>query len=319
MEREKRKSEVAVVGAAFMDLQVFTVNRTLLDVPSFPAQKMLWSVGGDAINEATVLTRLGHETRLVSCIGRDLVGGMVLEHCRKNGIDVSCLREDPEKNTSINIGLIGEDAERTFITNRSGSIWTIGPEDMDVNGIDGVKVLSFASIFNTPLLTEDFMIPLFEKARAQGTVICADVVSPKNGETLESIRGALRYVDYFFPNLEEARRLTGKEDWDEIADTFLEIGVGTVVLKTGKAGCLLKSWQERHQVSAYPSAKCIDTTGAGDNFAAGFISALLEGCSPRECAVFANCVASIAVEAIGATEGLRSRAQADERRRAYGN
>ena len=209
MEMTNNRPEVAVVGAAFMDLQVYPVNKTLLDTASYSAERMVWSVGGDAINESTILTRMGHQARLISCMGDDMIGRMVLEHCGRNGIDTSRIKQDPGKTTSINIGLIGEDAERTFITNRSGSIWTIRPEDIDITAIDGAKILSFASIFNTPCLEVDFMIRLFERAKQQGMIICADVVAPKKGETLQDVAGALPYIDYFFPNLEEAALLTG--------------------------------------------------------------------------------------------------------------
>lgn len=309
--------EVAVVGAAFMDLQVYPVNRTLLDVPSFPAEKMIWSVGGDAINESTIITRLGHSVKLVSCMGKDMVANMVLEHCKKNGINTSTIKQDPSKITSINIGLICEDGERTFINNRSGSIWTCAPQDIDINAISGSKILSFASIFNTPLLNEEFMISLFERAKAEGMIICSDIVSAKNGEKLENIQKALSYIDYFFPNYEEAKRLTGKEDREEIADLLISLGVKHVIMKIGKEGCFVKTAEEQYIVPGYIHDNCVDTTGAGDNFASGFICALLEGKSLRECAEYANVTASLAIEKVGATEGVKDREQVEERYQAY--
>ena len=81
----------------------------------------------------------------------------------------------------------------------------------------------------------------------------------------------------------------------------------------------MKNAQECFIVPIYPKANCVDTTGAGDNFASGFITALLEGRSLRQCAEFANVTASIAIEAVGATTALQSRAQADERYEKYRN
>lgn len=309
--------DIVIVGAAHMDLQVYPIGKGLLDVASYPAQKMVWSVGGDALNEATIITRLGHKVKLISCIGDDMISGMIIEHCNENNIDTTHLKRDPSKITGINIGLICEDGERTFINNRSGSIWTFCPQDVDLDAACGGRILSFASIFNNPLLDEELMLPLFKRAKEQGMIICTDIVDAKRGEKLADIRNALAYVDYFFPNYDEARALVGKDDVDEIADELLALGVKNVLIKIGKKGCLVKNAKERFIVPAYPKSDCIDTTGAGDNFASGFICGLLEGRSLKECAQYANCTASIAVEAVGATDGVKNRKQVDERYQDY--
>ena len=62
---------------------------------------MVLTVGGDALNEATVITRLGHKVRLVSCVGDDVIGSLVLEHCRKNNIGTEYIKVDSSKVTSI--------------------------------------------------------------------------------------------------------------------------------------------------------------------------------------------------------------------------
>ncbi len=305
--------DAVIVGAAHTDLQIYPVTRDIADTVSWPAKTMVWTVGGDAINEATVLTRLGHRVRLVSCIGDDAAGSIVLEHCRENGIDTSWLKRDPAKTTGINVGLIWEDGERTFINNRSGSVWTFEPADVDMDAVRDAKILSFASIFNNPLLDESLMMPLFTRAKEQGMTICADMVASKRSETLADIERVLPFVDFFFPNYEEARVLTSADDMDDIADVLLGLGVKNVVLKIGKRGCLLKNASRRVIVPAYPRADCVDTTGAGDSFASGFISGLLEGRDLEECAQMANCAASLAIEAIGATAGVSSREKLDRR------
>ena len=70
--------------------------------------------------------------------------------------------------------------------------------------------------------------------------------------------------------------VTRKEDPDEAADAFLDCGVKHAVIKLGKQGCLIKSRSERIIVPAVPDAVCLDTTGAGDNFAAGFLYGLIK-------------------------------------------
>ena len=313
----KSKTEVVVVGAAIVDLPLRPVNRDVFDAVSYPIDQIAMTIGGDAINEATIIKRLGHQTRLVSCIGEDGAGAEVLAHCRKNGIDIDYLKVDPAKTTSINVGLVSDNGERIFITNRNGSLWKFAPDDIAITAVSDARILSFASIFNNPLLDCACMVKLFRRAKEQGMTICADMVKSRLGEGLADIREALSYVDYFFPNFDEASELTGQDDINAVADTFLACGVKNVIIKTGSKGSFIKNADGAFTVPAYRHANCIDTTGAGDNFASAFISALLEDRPLKECAMFANAVASVAVESIGATTGVQTRAQADERYKAY--
>ena len=112
--------EVVIVGAAHTDLQLYPVGADVLDTASYSVKQMVLTVGGDALNEATVITRLGHKVRLVSCVGDDVIGSLVLEHCRKNNIGTEYIKVDSSKVTSINVGLIREDGERTFKAGASG-------------------------------------------------------------------------------------------------------------------------------------------------------------------------------------------------------
>ena len=309
----QKQYDVICIGAAIIDLPLGPVSKAVFDCESYPIDDISMTIGGDAINEATIITRLGHKAGLVSCVGDDVPGQFVLDHCRKSGIDTSHIKVDPVRKTSINVGLVTADGERTFITNRQGSLWKFCYDDIDREVLKKAKMLSFASFFNNPLFTGEVLEKLFSQAQEEGMAICADMIKPRLGETLEDIKGALSYVDYFFPNYEEASLMTGESDVEKIADIFLGYGVKHVVVKVGKAGCLIKNIEESMLVPAYAHANCLDTIGAGDNFAAGFISALLEGKDFKTCAQFANSVASISVESRGATTGLKSRKQADER------
>lgn len=305
--------DVLIIGAAIADLLLRPVSREVFDVDSYPVDGMPMTIGGDAANEATIITRLGHSVCLMSCVGEDPIGSYIIEHCQADGIDTSYIKRRKDITTSINVGLVAEDGERTFITNRQGSLWKFSYEDLDLSVLKQAKVLSFASIFNNPLFDRKTLVKLFSRAREEGMVIFADMVKPRLNERLEDIREALSYVDYFFPNLSEAAHMTGKEDPEEIAGIFLECGVKNVVIKTGKEGCLIKNSRETLKIPAYAGAACIDTTGAGDNFASGFISAFSDGWSLRDCGRYANAVASVSVEHMGATGGVKDRSTVDKR------
>lgn len=309
-----KEFDVIVVGASLIDLPLYPIPDDILSRMSYSVESMQMTIGGDAINEATIIRRLGHSTRLVSYVGNDAAGQQILEHCERNGINTDYIKVDPAATTAINVGLVRADGERIYISNRSGTTWKFSLSDIDLSAISNAKILSFASIFNSPLFDNNALTILFSEAKKAGMTVCADIKESRTGETLDDISGALSYVDYFFPNYDEASKLTGKKQIEEIADIILDCGVKTVVIKQGKDGCFIKSQQgDKFQVPAYSRSNCVDTTGAGDNFASGFICALLEGKSLYECGAFANAVASLAVEKIGATTGVVSRSQVDSR------
>lgn len=299
--------DVICVGAAIVDIPLQPVSKNIFDVDSYPLERIAMTTGGDAINEAMIISRLGHKTALNSRIGNDAAGNFILERCRQENIDIQSLRQDDSIDTSINVGLVTSDGERTFVTNRNGSLWKLALGDVDFSRFPQAKLLSLASIFNSPLLDGHALTEIFIQAKKHQLIICADMIKPRCGETLADIREALGYVDFLFPNYEEAKLLTGETSLDGIADSFLSCGVKTVVIKTGKKGCFIKNSTTRLDVPAVKGITAIDTIGAGDNFASGFICGLLEDKSLRDCALFANATAAISVLSVGATTGVKNR------------
>lgn len=312
-----KKPFPVVIGAALADLPLAPVSRDVFDVHSWPVDRIALQVGGDAANEALALARLGHAPALISVLGRDAAGDFVLSELSAAGVDVSAVARRDGLDTSVNVVLVREGGERSFITGRTGSLRRLALSDilpaLDSPALDGAGVACLASLFVSPLLTLPDTARLFDALKARGLVLCADTTRRKNGETLREAGDALSRLDYFFPNLAEASLLTGKADPDAVADALLGCGVKHVALKLGADGCLLASREERHRVPARPGTKCVDTTGAGDTFAAGFIAALLEGRSFRDCGRFANAAASLCVEHLGANAAPWTRPDADRR------
>lgn len=202
--------------------------------------------------------------------------------------------------------LIKEGGERSFLTNANGSLRRLKIEDVRMPFPEGAKILSFASIFVFPEIDCRSLTKIFAQAKSQGMMVCADMTKRKHGETVEDIKEALEYVDYILPNEEEACLVTGKDTAEEAAERLLEAGVKNVVIKCGARGCLVRNRRECYRVMAKPGVRCIDTTGAGDSFAAGFIYALSEGRELRECAEYANACGAMAVQVLGATGWIQA-------------
>lgn len=301
-----RKTDFILIGAAIIDILAQPVNADVFTSGSVPARQIAMHTGGDAMNEASVLAGLGASVRLVSKVGQDSAGEHILEHCRSNHIDTSFLAAEPGLETGINIVLVDEAGERHFITSPNGSLRKLRPADISDAALLHGKYLCFASIFVAPAFDNPALQDLFIRAKAQGLILCADMTKRKHGETLNDMKDCLALLDYVFPNYEEASLLTGLTDWDEIADAFLSCGVRHVVIKAGSRGCFIKTDSECYWINPYPGADCVDTTGAGDTFAACFLYALNQGMSLPECGRFANAGASICIEQVGAAGHIRS-------------
>lgn len=82
MSKVSKETDVIVIGAALVDLPLRPVSKEVFDVVSYPVDGISMTIGGDAINESTIITRMGHKVALMSCIGVDVAGAFVLDHCK---------------------------------------------------------------------------------------------------------------------------------------------------------------------------------------------------------------------------------------------
>lgn len=121
---------------------------------------------------------------------------------------------------------------------------------------------------------------------------------------MEDLGPCLEHVDVLFANQDEARSLTGSTDVALASATLRERGVRIVVVKLGADGCAVLSGHSEFRAAAL-EVPVVDTTGAGDCFAGGFLCAFVQGASLQEAAELANRVAAASVQNLGAVEGLR--------------
>lgn len=316
MKNENRLPEAIIIGAAIADVLLCPVDETVFEKGSLPVDSIRMRIGGDAVNEATVLSRLGHAPMLATVLGDDGVADFVGAHCLREGVALHAARRQG-MDTGINAVLVSAAGERSFITNRNGSLRRLSMEDVlpvfETEAFRQARLVCLASMFVSPMLTLADMEEIFVRARQAGKIVCADSTKRKNGETLRDAAGALSQLDYFMPNLDEARLLTGLEAPDDVADALLGAGVKNVALKLGGSGCLLKNGSERYMIPVWPVERCLDTTGAGDTFAAALQAAILEGRSFAECGAYANAVASLCVEQLGATSAALDGDEIDRR------
>lgn len=273
------------------------------------AQSITLSVGGDAFNEACSLARMGWDTKLVCGLGCDLAGDTVFAEAERNGIDTEGICRIKEQATPVAVLMVDPSGGRESVNSPAAQLAHFIPQP---EMITPSRVVSLASLFRAPLDRKETLLALAEAIKRQGSTLCADTKLPLFHElTLSDLKDFLPLVDYLFPNEDEASYYTKKTDVAEMAEEFLRCGVRHVIIKRGAKGCCGFDGTEKIDVPAF-SAQAVDSTGAGDAFAAGFISALLEEKDFRACLQTGASAAAICVQHVGSTGAIRSREQVAE-------
>lgn len=296
--------KVTVIGAAIVDIFAGALDKEIFTKGSVPAWDIGMSCGGDALNEAVILSALGNSTEIISLLGDDEAGGIVKKCLDGKKVDTRKITVSSDISTGTNIVLVDGEGERYFITNPGSTLRKLSKEHILPHLDDAGDIVSFASIFVSHKLTVSDMEEVFRQIKATpGRILVADMTTAKNGEMIKDLEPILKYIDYIIPNEKEASILTGESDPVKSAELFLEHGANTVIIKCGKEGCIYKSAYEEGRIQAYSNVKVIDTTGAGDSFVAGFIHGLSKGLSLQDSCRYGCAVSSVVVEHMG-TQGI---------------
>lgn len=298
--------QVTVIGPGIIDVLAGGVTRNIFANKSNALSDIRMSFGGNALNEAVTLARLGVETELVSKVGNDDAGKRVVDFLKDNHVHTEKIKTEDGLSTAINIVMVDTSGERFFLTNPNSNL-----RKMDISDIKPwigsmADIVCFPCLFTSPLLDLAVMEELFFSIKSQSDrLLILDMTTAKNGETIDDMKGMLSYVDYFLPNEEELRSIAGNSDTDGAAKKILSYGTKAVIVKRGGKSTLCYTKDSCKEVPTYPVDTVKDTTGAGDTFGAGFIYGLAKKMPVIDCVAFGNAVASCAIESLGATNGIK--------------
>jgi sugar/nucleoside kinase (ribokinase family) len=268
------------------------------------------SMGGNGANTSYALARLGVLVRLVSVVGDDNYGDEMLAGLRSVGVDTRPISRAWGASATT-ISLVKSDGNRLFLHKPGVNLYAL-PEPVEFSAglLQGVTRYHVANPFSLPAFRTHAAESL-RRARVAGLTTSLDAAWDSQGRWLQDLGPCLPYVDLLFVNEEEARMLTGLEDSREGARALKQAGAGTVVVKLGRAGCMVLAECEEFSVPGF-EVEVLDTTGAGDCFAGGLLAALQRGFSLKEAAGFANAVGALSVRRVGSVTGLLSWEETEE-------
>lgn len=249
--------------------------------------------GGSAANTIYGVASLGGETGFIGSIGNDEFGTVFTENLKSSGIVPYLQVSDSE--TGVVGSIITPDSERTMTTflGAAGNISTAHINKTLLNQYQLIHIEGYL-VFNRALIEYTA-----KTAKECGLKVSLDLASFNVVEAnIDFLKDLIKnYIDIIFANEDEAKALTGKspeEALDEIAE-MTEIAV----VKIGKNGSMIKTGTQKYIIPAI-EATVIDTTGAGDLYAGGFLYGLSKGLNLEKCGNIGSLLAGKVIEQIGA-------------------
>jgi sugar/nucleoside kinase (ribokinase family) len=256
--------------------------------------------GGSAANTAACLASLGTSVAFLGKVADDVLGKVFTHDIRSCGVSFDVPTADSGPGTGRCLVMVTPDAEKTMSTNL-GVGGVLAAEDVPDHLVSAARVLYLEGYLVGKADTEAAVDKAVSVARESGTLVAFSASDPAWVELKrDALLALLARADLLFANEHEAVGLTGAADVDEALDR-LTAGGATVAVTLGGEGCVVaRPDGSRTRVPAAPVDHVVDTTGAGDSFAAGYLHGLVNGMSVEASARLGALVAAEVVSHIGA-------------------
>ncbi len=256
------------------------------------------SLGGSAGNTIRAMARLGCKVGMIGKVGPDTTGDFFVQALENLGVEPVIFRG--EERSGKCVSLISADGERTMVTHLGAALELTAPE-LEPAIFEGYDCLYIEGYL---VQNHELISTAARMAKECGLEVAIDLASFNVvAENLEFLRDLVRkYVDIVFANEDEAKTFTSEPEPLNALQYISEM-CRLAVVKIGTKGALIKQGDEVVHVGIMAAAKRVDTTGAGDFYAAGFMAGLCEGLTLRQCGTIGAITAGKVIEVVGTTFG----------------
>ncbi|MFB5193312.1 sugar kinase [Neobacillus sp. KR4-4] len=272
-------------------------------------------LAGAETNVAIGLARLGLRSGWASKVGNDAFGKFVIERIKNENVDTGHVLIDPHYPTGFQLKSMVLEGDPEVQYFRKGSAAShLNCEDFNEEYFQHAKHMHMTGI---PLAlsesTRAFAKHALTFMKKNGKKVSFDpnlrpTLWASQEEMVREINEVAFQADYVLPGITEGEILTGFKEPREIASFYLEKGVELVVIKLGAEGAFYKTATEEGTVRGFHVEKVVDTVGAGDGFAVGVISGLLEGLNVQDAVLRGNAIGALAVQSPGDNDGYPTKA-----------
>ncbi len=303
------RSEVCVVGEINPDLILYGLPEEIKPEQETLVEGLRLTLGSSSAIFAHNLAVLGTRVGMVSKIGNDPFGKMALGWLEAGGVDLTHV--SVTESTATGLSVILAHSNERFILTYPGTMFELSYADLDFDYILSARHLHLSSFFLHRALRPQ--IPeLFRRAKERGLTTSLDTNDDPEDRWGDDLPQVLKFVDIFFPNEREAKKIARTDDLAKAIAKLAE-RVPLVVVKLGPQGALARQGSKEWRVPAL-QVKATDPVGAGDSFDAGFIHRFVQGASTKECLKHANIAGAFSTTREGGTEAFRNR---DEMKRFF--
>lgn len=254
------------------------------------------SLGGSAGNTIRAMAKLGAGTGFIGKVGRDETGDFYITALENLGIEPTVFRGRAHSGRCVS--LVSHDGERTMATHL-GAALELAPEEIGARMFEGYDCLYIEGYL---VQNHDLIEKAASQAKKMGLSVAIDLASynvvDENLDFLHELTDA--YVDIIFANEQEAHSFTGESDPAKALAKISDLA-DIAVVKIGTRGALIRQGGEAIHVGVMAAARRVDTTGAGDFYAAGFLAGMCEGLSLRKCGTLGSIAAGKVIEVVGTT------------------
>lgn len=293
-----KSNDIVVIGELNVDLIASGVNTGPVLGTEVLAADFNIALGSASAIFACGIARLGHSVTFVSRIGNDDFGHFCLESLVQRGIATDHIEIDVQSKTGVTV-VISTAEDRSMVT-FLGAIAELSLTEVPANIFQDNRHLHLTSYYLQKALQSDFPY-LLDSAKAAGATTSFDPNSDPDQGRDEKVLEVCRHADILFLNEDEAKLLADTGDIEE-AGRYLNGLSPTVAIKLGAKGAIGFRDNEIERVEGF-KIDAVDSTGAGDSFAAGFVHAFLEGSDLKTCLKIGNACGAFSASRPGGTDG----------------
>jgi sugar/nucleoside kinase (ribokinase family) len=289
---------VLVIGELNVDVVAVGVHRLPERGSEVLAQDCQLTLGSASAIFAVGLAKLGCRVTFVSQVGKDSFGDFCVAALKEAGISTRYVVRKADEKTGVTISL--SDARDRALITYPGAIASFKAEDVDKSSLKGHHHLHLTSYYLQRELKPSFPA-LLSQAKVQGMTTSFDPNTDPNQARSRGINRVLKYTDVLFVNQREATALTGGKSNRQALKALGQL-VPCAVIKLGTKGAIAIQNGEIVAAAGF-KVDAVDTTGAGDSFAAGFISAYLRRAPLAGCLRVGNACGALSTRKLGGTSG----------------
>ena len=295
--------DVCVVGEINPDLILYGLPKQLKPEEEAFVEGFRLTLGSSSAIFAHNLSVLGTRVGMVSKIGADALGKMAFDWLAAAGVDLARVSVTSGK-TSTGLTVILTQPEHRFILTYPGTMFELSYVDLDLDYICSARHLHLSSYFLHKTLRPQ-IADLFREAKARGLSTSMDTNDDPEGKWGDDLLRVLPYVDIFFPNEREAKKIARTDDLAQAMEKLTAV-CQYVVVKLGSSGAVARKGSQEWRRQGIRVAS-VDSVGAGDSFDAGFIHRFLQGASPAGCLEYADIAGAFSTTHEGGTEAFKDR------------